>query len=121
MSRVLKRSGIVVASFPFLYNEHGTPFDFQRFTAHRARSLFPGFDPVHLHRQGGIGSTMITLLLNWIEFSMNRRFVTRLLKAPLLPVWLLLCLALNTIGWMLDKADRTDAFYGNVLLVARKP
>jgi hypothetical protein len=37
-----------------------------------------------------------------------------------LPFWLLLCVAVNTAGWLFDKLDSTGAFYHNVLLVLRK-
>lgn len=121
MSRVLKQGGMMVMTFPFLYNEHGAPWDFQRFTAHRAVKLFPDFEVVLLQRQGGIGSTLTILLLNWIEQSMNSSFATRLLKAILLPGWLAFSLFLNLIGLMIDSIDRTDAYYSNLLLVLRKP
>jgi SAM-dependent methyltransferase len=121
MSRVLKRGGVMVMSFPFLYNEHGAPYDFQRFTAHRAAKLFPDFEVLLLKRQGGIGSTITILFLNWIEMNMNGSFVTRLVKAALLPAWLLISLVLNFIGLLVDSIDRTDACYSNLLLVLRKP
>lgn len=120
MTRVVRPGGTMVVSFPFLYNEHGAPFDFQRFTAHRAARLFPQWDVVQLERQGGVGSTLTILLLNWIEESMNARFATRLLKAPLLPLWLVGCLALNCGGLVLDQLDRTAGYYSNLMLVLRK-
>lgn len=120
MNRVLKRGGIIVLSFPFLYNEHGAPYDFQRFTAHRAQKLFSNFEILHLERQGGIGSTLTILLLNWIEDSMNRNFITRLLKAPLLPLWMLVSLVMNLLGFAFDRIDHTNAFYNNLLIVLRK-
>lgn len=120
MNRVLKRGGVMVMSFPFLYNEHGAPFDFQRLTAYRAVKLFPDFEVLCLKRQGGIGSTLTILLLNWMEQSMNGSFITRLLKAVVLPVWVPFTFGLNVAGLLVDGIDRTDAFYSNVLIVVRK-
>lgn len=120
MSRVLKRGGLMIISFPFLYNEHGAPGDYQRFTASGASTLFPDFDLVFLERQGGIGSTISILTLNWIEQSMNSSFLTRLLKAPLLPAWIALSLFSNVMGLLFDRLDRTKSFYNNVFLVIRK-
>lgn len=121
MERVLKRGGVAVLSFPFLYNEHGAPWDYQRFTVHRAERLFPGFEIVQLEKQGGIGSTLAILLLNWLEMSMNCTFATRLLKPLLLPSFLILSLVVNFLGLLMDRLDRTGAFYNNVLLVVRRP
>ena len=121
MERVLKRRGVAVLSLPFLYNEHGAPWDYRRFTVHRAERLFPGFEIVHLEKQGGIGSTLAILWLNWLEMSMNLSFATRLLKPLFLPSFLLLSLVVNSLGLLMDRLDRTGAFYNIVLLVVRRP
>lgn len=113
MGRVLKKGGSAVLAFPFIYNEHGTPWDYRRFTVHGAARLFPDFDIVHLEKLGGIGSTLGLLLLNWIN---NYRF----LKALILPLWIPLSLAVNCLGLLMDKIDRTGAFYNNILIVVKK-
>lgn len=120
MDRVLRPGGTLVLSFPFLYNEHGVPFDFQRFTAHRAPLLFPSYEVVALERQGGIGSTIGLLLLNWVDQALNANLATRLLKGVLLPVWVPGCLIVNLLGLALDWCDHTGAFYSNVLIMLRK-
>jgi SAM-dependent methyltransferase len=120
MSRVVKKGGLIIASFPFLYNQLGVHGDYQRFTVNRAIRLFPDFDVVLLERQGGIGSTITILALNWIEASMNGSFLTRLLKAPLLPIWISFSLSSNIIGLLFDRLDRTKSFYNNVFLVVKK-
>jgi SAM-dependent methyltransferase len=120
MDRVLKPGGVAILSFPFLFNEHGAPHDYRRFTAHQAARLLPGYRVLTLERQGGVGSTSAILFLNWVDDSLNRHFATRLLKAPLLPLWILLSGLANLSGWLGDHLDRTGGFYSNVLLVARK-
>lgn len=112
MKRVLKKGGSAVLTFPFLYNEHGAPWDYRRITVHGAERLFQDFEIVHLERLGGIGSTLALLLLNWLS---NSRF----LKA-LMPIWVPFSLAVNSLGLLMDKMDRTGAFYNNVLLVVKK-
>jgi SAM-dependent methyltransferase len=120
MSRVLKRGGQIVLSCPFIYNEHGAPWDFQRFTANRAKMFFPGFQIVSLERQGGIGSTLAILLLNWVEQFLNGTYLTRIFKALMLPMWILVSLAINMVGLLWDRIDKTNAFYNNLLIVVRK-
>jgi hypothetical protein len=75
---------------------------------------------MRLKPQGGVGSTVGVLLLNWVETQTNRFEPTRLLKGILLPLWILFSGLVNALGWLLDKADRTQAFYSNVFLLARK-
>ena len=121
MRRVVRPGGTLVLSFPFIYNEHGAPFDYQRFTAHRAVRLFEGFEVLEVRRQGGIGSTLAILALNWLEESSNRRRVLRFAKALLMPLWVVVCLGMNMAGWLVDRLDRSGAYYSNILVVFRKP
>lgn len=120
IDRVLAPGGTVVVSLPFLYQQHRAPFDLHRFTTDRAEAMFPGYDK-RVERQGGFGSTMAILTLNWIDSSLKRTRVTRLLKALLLPLWIPFSFAVNVIGVLVDVLDRTGAFYSNVLVVGRKP
>lgn len=119
--RVLQRGGYAIISVPFIYNEHGAPYDFRRFSANQAAKLFPDWEVISVERQGGIGSTLSILLLNWIEMALNQFFPTRILKALLLPLWLLFSLLVNVLGVIWDKLDITDSFYNNVFFVVRKP
>lgn len=120
IKRVLKPNGRAVVSIPFLYNEHGAPHDFRRLTVHGARRSFDGMVVEAIEVQGGIGSTVAILLLNWWDQALARSFPLRLLKAMLLPVTILASLVLNVVGLLFDCVDKTDAFYSNVLIVLRK-
>lgn len=119
IARVCKPCGVIVLSFPFLYNEHGTPYDFQRFTSHGAARLLP-FDVEVLERQGGFGSTVVILTLNWLNDMLNTNKFSRLTKAVLLPLWVPFSLLMNLLGLLLDKVDGTNKYYNNVFLVFRK-
>ena len=120
MHRVVKPGGHFVLTFPFIYNEHGVPFDFQRFTAYRAARILPNTEVVLLERQGAIGSTLVILILNWIEQALNSSRLTRVLKALLLPLWLPFSFLLNMLGLLGDAIDPTEAYYNNLLVVLRK-
>lgn len=116
--RVLKPGGWVVISFPFLYNEHGAG-DRMRLTARPESRVFAGFRTVTVIRQGGFGSTLALLTLNWLDAMLNHTFPLRLLRPLLLPVWLPLCMGINVVGLAVNQLDKTRAFYGNVFLVLR--
>lgn len=88
MSSVLRTGGIIILSFPFLYNVHGAPHDYRRFTHFGASKLLHGYEILHLETQGGIGSTLVILLLNWIDTALSRATATKVLKGLLLPVFI---------------------------------
>lgn len=121
INRTLRGEGRLVATFPFIYNEHGAPNDYRRISAHGAEIIFPGWRVVLVKRQGGIGSTLALLWLNWRDLAMNRNFALRLMKATLLPIWIFESMIINVLGLLLDKIDRTDSFYSNVMVVLEKP
>lgn len=119
--RVLKPGGVLLASVPFAYNEHGHPHDYRRLSVNGARCLLEKEYNVQLLKaQGGIGSTLAIFWLNWINQAMTAHKPTRFARALLLPVWLLISLGTNILGVLLDWIDRTNAFYGNTFVMARK-
>jgi SAM-dependent methyltransferase len=117
--RVLRPGGRLIATVPFTYNEHGSPHDYRRFSVHGIRRVATDeYDVLDVRRQGGVGSTVVMLCLNWWDFTLGLTRPTRILKGLLLPLWLPLCLVANLAGWCLDRLDRTGMFYHNVMLVA---
>jgi SAM-dependent methyltransferase len=118
--RVLKPGGVAVLSFPFLFNEHGRQ-DYLRLTANTLESHFSQFMCGHVEKQGGIGSTIGILFLNWLHTSLYWNFPLRLMRPLLLPIWLPFCLAVNLLGLLLNRLDVTGAYYSNVFLVLKKP
>lgn len=121
MHRVLKPGGAFLASIPFAFNEHGGPHDYRRLSVNGARCLLEkDYEIQSLKAQGGIGSTLATFWLNWINQAMTAHKVTRFARALLLPAWFLLSLITNTVGLILDWIDHTKAFYGNTFVIAKK-
>lgn len=126
MSRVVAVDGTIILSTPSCYNDMsmrvptGIYKDYWRHNFHGVHELVSTrFQIVEMKRQGGIGSTAGVMMLNWIRLQTSRRLSTELAFAMLLPLWIPFCLIVNTCGWMLDKIDKTDAFYHNVLVVMR--
>ncbi len=55
IARLLKKDGIFILSFPFMYPMHAEPYDFNRFTEFQIQKMLDsaGFDIVTLERIGG--------------------------------------------------------------------
>lgn len=121
--RVAKPGGTLVVSIPFIYNEHGAPHDYRRYSVHGVIDLFSsmGWEILDIKKQGGIGSTIGILLLNWLNAELNSNKITRILKGLFLPILIFLSALINFLALFWDQVDNTGAFYNNVLLVARKP
>ncbi|HAA32547.1 MAG TPA: hypothetical protein DCE56_38645 [Cyanobacteria bacterium UBA8553] len=121
MNRVLKDGGLAIITVPFIYNQHDIPDDYRRFSIYGINNLLKNeYEIIDLKTQGGVGSTIGILLLNWIEIQMNTYKISRLLKGSLLPIWIVFCVVINTIGWVIDGVDKTQAFYSNTWVVAKK-
>ena len=118
--RNLKPGGYLVLTVPFAYNVHDA-HDYRRFSVQGIRELFAErYEIIELKGQGGVGSTIGLLLLNWIEITLNLSKIGRWLKGLALPLWILFSAFVNFWGWILDSLDHSRAFYSNVVLVARK-
>lgn len=120
MRRVLRPGGMLVASVPFIYQVHGSPHDYRRFTEYGLTAALTGFQVESLNRQGGIGSSLGILLLNWLDQQLGSNVATWALKIVCLPLWVLFSLAVNLVASVVDRLDTTAVFYHNLLVVARR-
>lgn len=119
IGRVLRPGGRFVLTAPFIYNEHGQPHDYRRFSVFGLQEcLAEDYEVREVKRQGRIGSTCGVLLLNWMEAFSNRFFITRLLKGILMPVWILWCLLVALAALLMDAIDGTQEIYLNSQVVA---
>lgn len=121
--RVLRPGGDAIVTVPFIFGEHNAPHDYRRLSQHGLRQLLAdhGLDVVETRPHGGIGSTLGVIGLCWTWDAMPRRGRGMLLVAPFLPLWALLCLVVNLTCAAIDRVDRSEMYYGNVLAHARKP
>lgn len=118
----LKPGGLMVLSVPFIYQVHDS-HDYRRFTAEGVKAWVEanGFLTESLFTQGGIGSTLVMLLLSWMDRQCSQMGpIGKAIKLIGLPFFIPLTFTLNLIGMALDKLDTTGAFYNNTLIVARK-
>lgn len=118
--RVLKPEGTLVLSVPFIYPVHGAPYDYRRLSEFGVRAMLEDFELIRVSKLGGVGSTVCTIVLSWIETQTSSVPWIWPIKVVLLPLWLIGSLLLNVLGAMLDRLDRTGTCYGDLIVIARR-
>lgn len=116
VNRVMKIDGLFLITNPFLFREHGQPFDYARYTSFGLEHILKkhGFEVVKKIKTG-----------NGIEvvFQMMSNFLFRAfkLKFPFIFIVFLLIFPINVIGLILSKIlpRHNDMFLGNIFLVKK--
>lgn len=87
--RVLKPSGTILFSTPFLYQLHGIPFDFQRPTPFGLKKLFSdaGFSVVHTQGSGSLDASLGQMMAMWIAHRPMSKWTRRILRRLFVPVF----------------------------------
>lgn len=121
LRKVLKPGGLLIVSVPFSYNEHGAPFDFRRLSVFGVMELLKkDFELQTILREGAVGSVIGIWLLNWVWISLSMNSLTKAFKFLGLPLLICISFVINLMATLLDRLDRTNAFYGNVLAIGKK-
>ena len=121
IERVLRPGGRVILNAPFLYPFHGMPEDQMRYTTSKLASLFRNFAVTECGVLGGVGSSLATIMLNFVNYKISQNFILQILKLLLLPIWLLSNGICNLLFVPLDKIDNTSSFPLNTYLIAISP
>lgn len=119
--RVLKENGHLIITIPFIYGEHGKPHDYRRLTVNGLEELLsPDYEMIKSEKLGSIGTVLGTLLLNWMDECITKHKLLMYLKPVLLPFWLMFCLLVNLFFFSLNYIDKTDSYYQDTLVIAKK-
>lgn len=119
--RVLKPGGIAIVNMPFIYPFHGMPDDSRRWTTTELSFEFRDFEVIELGTIGGIGSSLVTLWLNFCEYKLVQTTLGKLVKIVVTPALWFQSSMLNLVGRYLDKIDSTSSFPSNTFIIVKKP
>lgn len=118
IERVLKSGGRVILNAPFLYPFHGMPDDQMRYTTTKLTKLFKEFDVLQCGVLGGVGSSLATIILNFVNYKVSQNLFLQIVRLFLLPIWLVFNAICNLLLVSLDKIDNTNSFPLNTYLIA---
>lgn len=120
MYRVLRPTGTLIVTVPFLWNLHEIPNDHYRFTPYSLRHYaeVAGFDEIEIIPLSGWNASLAQMIGLWIEFSISKKVFRDLAKVLIFPFYALLV--------MTDRAGRTfderkNSMFTGLGLIARKP
>jgi SAM-dependent methyltransferase len=125
LNRVLKPSGKMLVTCPFVWNEHEVPIDYARYTQYALKSLFEksNFTVLKQERKGNFVEVMTQIrslyLLETLfgKYDLKHYFAHRIINR-LQPFFMTIH---NAIGWGLSRVlpQRFDLYLSNVFVVEK--
>jgi SAM-dependent methyltransferase len=111
--RVIKQGGVVFFSLPGVWEIHGAPHDYWRFTNYGLKEAFKKFREVKIINNGGAILCFFQILNIYLK---------KLKRIPILNIIVSVIIIINNFfGWYLDKlAGNLDFFVINYLVIAKK-
>jgi SAM-dependent methyltransferase len=115
--RVMKPGAVALITTPFIYGIHGQPSDYRRYTPYGLLNASKSFEVIESGLLGGIGSTVVINVNNFLTLVISRSF---LLNISLTPFFFVYCAVFNLFGKVFDKIDSTSSFGTNSWVLLRK-
>lgn len=122
IKRVSKSDAEFLITIPFMFHEHGKPYDFRRFSRFGIEEYFKSKDFLILDTKisGGIGTYLVVGLLDWLDITLSSFRIGVVLKVLLAPIYLLIVPLINIFGIFLNKIDSSESFYSSVEVHLKK-
>ena len=92
MKRVLKPSGKIFCTVPFIWNLHEVPYDEYRYTPYSLRRHFEaaGFTNIKIRPLGGWNLAMAQMIGLWVTFGGQMNTFRRLIRMAVFPIFAVL-------------------------------
>lgn len=123
IARILKKSGILLISAPFLYPLHDEPFDFKRYTSHGLINLLEknGFEIIEVKPHGNSITTLLQLFnLSMLDSIKSMSQKSLLISLFFAPVVIIGCLLSNLVGYFSFGLKSPNALLLGHTIVAKK-
>ena len=116
MKRVLRKNWQILATIPFVWDEHEIPYDFARYSSFGLRHLFErhGFEVIKTHKYLNNGQLFALLINNYFYKLLERYVGSKIAFIMMIPIWT----CINTlwlIFWIFPKSD--NFYFWNIILL----
>jgi SAM-dependent methyltransferase len=115
--RVMKPGAVALITTPFIYGVHGSPNDYRRYTHYGLIDECAEFEIIDSGQLGGIGSSTVININNWISTNLSKSFFASFFC---MPIFFIHCFIFNLIGKGFDWFDKTGNFGTNSWVLLRK-
>ncbi len=121
--RVLKPGGQIVACTPFLFREHGDPYDFGRYTGSYWKQACEtaGFEPMVIENQGTLRTVVVDWLRQWLSYRCPKAKTFWQKRQDTLLRWMTRRVLEHEQSGRGSNDNFEKAFMTGVGVVARKP
>ena len=75
IKRVVKKNGLIFVSVPFVFPEHGIPYDFYRFTKYGLKEVFKDFEIIKIIPSCGYIATQFRMVNTFLMYVPLSRYV----------------------------------------------
>lgn len=116
IKRVSKSDAEFLITIPFMFHEHGKPYDFRRFTRFGIVEYFKSKDFIVLETK----AYLVVGLLDWLDLTLSSFRMGVLLKVLFAPIYLVIVPLINILGMFLNKIDSSESFYSSVQIHLKK-
>lgn len=120
INRVLKVGGVLFVTAPLIWNEHGVPYDFQRFTKYGLKNMLEknGF----IIMESDTSTSYLEILFQlWMEYIRRNFYKLSERGIIVLTIQVLLIFPFALIGSIINlMLPKDDSLYGDSVIVCKK-
>lgn len=117
LSRVMKSSGYLVFTSPFMIGFHASPNDFQRYTIPGLKKLFSKFSIIEIKSYGPTGS-LLWMLQEWCALWFS--FGNRKIHTILVILFMILTSPLKILDFALSRNSNSSSIASTYFMLAQK-
>lgn len=124
ISRVLRKDGVLILSFPVIYWVHGEPYDFFRYTLYGIKHILKTHQLTieKVEPQGYFWTTLGSMFASFLFYDLipTKSCLGKIIWTISVPLMLFSFLIVNLTCAILDNFTKAERYSSNLMVIARK-